>query len=120
MKEDKLAGLLGLCRRAGRLTTGFDAVLTLAAAGKAALILTAADISEKSGKELRFALARPPHPPVPVRSIGLTKEEVGRVLGLRKPVGILATEDEGFARAFGRCLPANADETHDLEEETIL
>lgn len=119
MKEDKLAGLLGLCRRAGRLTTGFDAVAALAAAGQAALILTAADLSEKSGKELRFALEKTAHPSV-VRSIGLTKEEVGRVLGLRKPVGILATADDGFARAIGRCLPADVDETHDLEEETIL
>ena len=47
--EDKLAGLLGMCRRAGRLTTGFDAVKALAAEGRAALILAAADLSEKSG-----------------------------------------------------------------------
>ena len=39
--EDKLAGLLGMCRRAGRLTTGFDAVTALAAEGRAALILAA-------------------------------------------------------------------------------
>ena len=56
--EDKLAGLLGMCRRAGRLTTGFDAVTALAAEGRAALILAASDVSEKTGKELRFALER--------------------------------------------------------------
>lgn len=64
--EDKLAGRWGMCRRAGKLTTGFDAVTALAAEGRAALVLTASDLSEKTGKELRFALARTaapvPHP----------------------------------------------------------
>ena len=116
MMEDKLAGLLGMCRRAGRLTTGFDAVKALAAEGRAALILAAADLSEKSGKELRFAMERAAAP-VPILTVPLTKEELGRLLGLRKPVGILATADEGFARAIGRCCPAGADNVHDMEEE---
>ena len=71
MMEDKLAGLLGMCRRAGRLTTGFDAVTALAAEGRAALILAASDVSEKTGKELRFALERAA--PVPVLTVPLTK-----------------------------------------------
>ena len=115
MMEDKLAGLLGMCRRARRLTTGFDAVTALAAEGRAALILAASDVSEKSGKELRFALERAA--PVPVLTVPLTKETIGRMLGLQKPVGILATADEGFARAIVRCCPAGADNVHDMEEE---
>ena len=35
----KLAGLLGISRRAGRLTTGFDAVKGLIGEGKAALVI---------------------------------------------------------------------------------
>lgn len=114
--EDKLAGLLGMCRRAGKLTTGFDAVTALAAEGRAALVLTASDLSEKTGKELRFALARTAAP-VPTLTAALTKEELGRATGFLKPVGILSTADEGFARAIGRCCPAGADHAHDLEEE---
>ena len=52
MMEDKLAGLLGMCRRAGRLTTGFDAVTALAAEGRAALILAASDVSGGAGARL--------------------------------------------------------------------
>lgn len=51
----KLAGLLGIARRAGKLITGFDAAAASAAAGKAALLLMAADLSEKTAKELRYA-----------------------------------------------------------------
>ena len=41
----KLAGLLGIARRAGKLITGFDAAAASAAAGKAALLLMAADLA---------------------------------------------------------------------------
>ena len=62
-----------------------------------------------------FALERAA--PVPVLTVPLTKETIGRMLGLQKPVGILATADEGFARAIVRCCPAGADNVHDMEEE---
>lgn len=52
----KLAGLLGIARRAGKLITGFDAAAASAAAGKAALLLMAArPCRRKPAKELRYA-----------------------------------------------------------------
>ena len=107
----KLAGLLGMARRAGKLTTGFDAVAGLIGQEKAALVLTAADLSPKTEKELHFAMK---DKAVSVLCMPLTKEEAGNACGFKKPVGILATEDKGFAAAMEKyCL-------HDMEEDTAL
>lgn len=104
-----IAGLLGIARRAGKLIAGFDAAAASAETGKAALLLIAHDLSEKTEKELRFA-AR--NKKIPLARMPLSKEEAGAACGFRKPVGVLATEDRGFAAAMNRYCP------HDLEEDT--
>ena len=101
--EDKainaVAGLLGIARRAGRLSTGLDAVCAHNAEGKAELVLLACDLSEKTGKELRYA-AR--NRKLSAIRLPLDKETISRALGLKKPVGVLALTDKGFADAVRR------------------
>lgn len=93
----KVLSLLGMARAAGKLTVGFDAVVTLARDGKAALVLLANDLSEKSEKELRFLTkACPPA----IRRLDVGKEEIGGAIGVKKPIGILAVSDVGFADAI--------------------
>ena len=46
--RERLLSLLGLARRAGKVEPGFDAATTAAREGKAALLLAAGDISEKT------------------------------------------------------------------------
>ena len=94
--NDRLTGLLGMARRAGRLIAGYDAVAASVKAGKAKLVLLAADLSAKTEKELRFAAGDA----VPLLSSALTKEEIGHTAGFNKPVGVIATEDSGFAAAL--------------------
>lgn len=95
--NDRLTGLLGMARRAGHLTAGFDAAKDLLTAGRAQLVLLASDISQKTEKELRFAAgaASPP-----VLFAGLTKEEIGHAIGANRPVGVIAIDDRGFAAAM--------------------
>ena len=118
MKENKtpslarLAGALGMCRRAGRLITGFDAVAALLTQSGPLLVMTATDLSDKSRKELAFALqkaGRPASDTAVLLWLPLTKEEAGRALGMNKPVGILATQDPGFASAIRRACPTVPD-----------
>lgn len=104
----KLTGLLGLSRRAGRMTTGYDAVAALVAAGEDVLILLAADLSEKTEKELRFVIGEKP---VTLLRLPLDKAEIAGALGLQKPVGVCAVSDKGFAAAIEKQC------RHDLEEE---
>lgn len=91
---DKVLSLLGLCRRAGKLTPGFDAAVLDAKAGKAALLLAAADISEKTFKNLRYEGDRAE---IPTLRLPCTLAETGRACGVK--AGVLAVTDEGFAKA---------------------
>ncbi|MDD2418705.1 MAG: ribosomal L7Ae/L30e/S12e/Gadd45 family protein [Oscillospiraceae bacterium] len=93
-KSGRLGGLLGMARRGGRLTTGFNAVVCLIAKSKSVMLMLATDLSEKTEKELRFAARSKNHE---IIRLPLSKEEIGQALGLTKPVGVLALEDEGFA-----------------------
>ena len=92
--NERIAGLLGIARRAGHIQIGFDAVVAAIAAGQARLVLCAADLSSKTDKEWRYT-ARGKD--VPALRLPLSKEELSRALGLHKPVGLAATDDEGFA-----------------------
>lgn len=99
--NERLTGLLGMARRAGHLTAGFDAVKAAVADGKARLVLLAADISPKTEKELRFVASAAAPPLFPS---GLTKDEIGHAIGANKPVGVIATDDRGFAAAMQTAL----------------
>lgn len=91
--EDKLAGLLGLARRAGRVTFGYDAVVKDTLAQKAVLILLAGDASPRTTKGIR-QLAEENR----VRAAALTagKEELGRAIG-RGDTAVAAITDKSFA-----------------------
>ena len=97
--NDKLTGLLGLSRRAGHMTCGFDAVADLLRGGRAVLVLLASDLSPKTEKELRFIGK---DKAADIVQIPLDKSAIGRALGLKKPVGVLALTDKGFADAVRR------------------
>jgi len=92
----RVGSLLGLARRSGRLTTGFDAVVGAIRSGKRATVLIADDLSQKTEKELKFALRDHNCETV---FLPMNKIEIGRVLGFNKPVGVMCIDDTGFADA---------------------
>ena len=92
--NDKLTGLLGLSRRAGHMTCGF-----------------ASDLSPKTERELRFIGK---DKAADIVQIPLDKSAIGRALGLKKPVGVAAVDDRGFAAAMKKHI------CHDLEEDEAL
>ena len=115
--NSKIAGLLGMSRRAGRLSIGFDAVVGELAGGKAALVLLAADASPKTCKEIRFAVAK--HAAVaPLCVLQADKQMLAQWLGAQKPVGVCCVNDAGFAAALQKAgVQPNA---VNKEEETRL
>ena len=107
MTVDKLTGLLGMCRRAGRLVTGFDAVVALCQTERT-VVLVAADAATRTVKELRFRV-----PTQPIHRLPISKEEAARVIGSQKPVAVLATADEGFSKALLQYVePIEEEESH--------
>lgn len=105
--NSKLLGTLGICRRAGHLTLGFDAVCDLIKQRQAKCILLAADLSEKTKKELLFQGAEQR---VPLHCLPYDKATLAASLGLQKPVGVIATADNGFAKAIAKHIPAEIKE----------
>ncbi len=96
----RLLGLLGMSRRAGRLAVGFDAALTAVRDGKSPLIVIAADASQRTDKECRFAAAS--HDAAVV-TLPLDKAALAAAIGAHKPVAVAAIGDDGFAKAIRSC-----------------
>lgn len=94
---NKLAGLLGMARRAGRLSIGFDASVAAAESGKTALILLVTDVSPKTAKECAFAAETYG---VRVMNLPLDKAALADAIGMHKPVAVIAVCDSGFAKAI--------------------
>ncbi|MEO8926289.1 MAG: RNA-binding protein [Caulobacteraceae bacterium] len=75
----RLLSTLGLARKAGELTLGFEKVLASVAAGKAAFLVEAVDGSAEGRRKLRAAVRRSPRPP---RQVGVfTGLELSLALG---------------------------------------
>ncbi len=87
--NDKLMSLLGLCRRAGQLTLGFDKTAEAAKKGRVAAVLVAADTAARTEKELRF-LAKERFPVVRLTH---TSAQLSQAIGASaKAVGITHTD----------------------------
>lgn len=95
MHNDRLLSLLGLCRRARRLTIGADSVVKEIGSGTAQLVLYAADFSPGS---LKAVLSAAEHAGIPVCSLPYSKEALSLALG--KYSGVLCINDKGFARSI--------------------
>lgn len=92
MKASEAAGMLGLCRKAGKLISGFDATVKAAAEKKAAGVFFASDVSQKTLKELDFMCARCGLTP---KMLDAQMSDLEHILG--KKAGVFAVLDDGFS-----------------------
>ena len=93
------SGILSMSRKAGKLVMGMDMVKDACSVGNAKAVFTAADISEKSLKEVRYTCAKYD---VKLYALGMNMDEVA--LGLGKRVGVVAMTDAGFAKSCAKGL----------------
>lgn len=92
---DKVLSLLGLCRRAGRLEAGFAAGREAARSGRAALLLAASDVSDKTYKNLRYEADR-----AHIQAVRLRADMAGLSKACGVKAGVVAVTDPGFAGAI--------------------
>ena len=93
-QADKLLGLLGLARRAGRLGMGVSAVEKMVAKGENPLVVTASDM----GESLKQKVSRWQ----PVRGVVadvLTGEDLAQALG-REKLAVVGVSDSGFVKGI--------------------
>ena len=93
-QAERLIGLLGLARRAGRLGMGFSAVEKMVNRGENPLVITATDMGESlKGKVSRWQ---------PVRGVVadvLSGEDLARALG-RDKLAVVGVSDSGFVKGI--------------------
>ncbi len=91
--QSKYISLLGLARRAGRLSMGHDTVLEAVKKKKSKLILFTSDTSERLRKEIENEAERYCKD-VKIRVIGETMDEIHFMLGYR--AGVISVNDINF------------------------
>lgn len=108
MKE-KFLSILGLCRRAGKLTWGYDQVIEAVKEGKAVGIIVACDISDKTFKNIKFETDKKG---LDILRTEIPQEELSFYAGVR--AGVYAVSDSGF---FKRLCELNVDEQSGKDTE---
>lgn len=98
---DRLLSQLGLCRKAGRLVCGFDAVSEAIAKNTVFLVIAAQDLSPKSKKEIEYVAAKAA---IEVIAAPATMDEIEWKTGKR--AGVLAVADKGLAESVRKILTA--------------
>lgn len=107
MNSDRLLSLLGLARRAGRLTLGNDAAISSVVDGVSALILLADDLSPRTVKGVEQAAEEAS---VEVVRIAQTMDEISIALGKR--CGVVSIDDAGFAKKARTLITMSREETN--------
>ncbi len=94
MNDDRLLSLLGLCKRAGRLSWGHDTCVAAVENGRARVFLLASDVSQRTKKDILRA-AQEKGITIELLQTDYTMAQLQKATGCF--AGILTTYDEGFA-----------------------
>lgn len=99
--NDPLLSLLGLAKKAGKITSGHDAVLESLRKNKSVLIIIAADASERLEREMfrEKAFCRSS---ASIYRIQQGMDEIGRALPHR--AGVISVNDASFASAMTKVI----------------
>jgi len=93
--NDKVMGMLGLARRAGKIIFGSDAAVSAVRSGGAKLVIMAEDASERT-KKLMTNKCKSFSVPLYVFS---NATELGNKIG-KSDISVLAVSDKNFAKAI--------------------
>ena len=93
--QQKTVNLLSICRKAGRLIIGFDAVKDAVTEGDVSCVLVSEDISQKTLKEIKYFCGNSN-----TDIIGIDMDSVDMHTLLGKKVVVAAVIDFGFGKRF--------------------
>lgn len=111
MSHNKLLSMLGIARKAGKLSLGNDPSLEAMRSGLAHLILVASDLSQRT---LRGICHAAEEKMTEILTLDNTMDEIETALGRR--TGIIAVNDAGFAKKL-RALCGKMERKQRNEEE---
>lgn len=95
MQKNKLLSMLGIAKRAGAVSMGHDAAVHSVFSKKAKLLLLAADVSERSKRDMRIT-AEKQFGSLPVIEADITIDEIGSACGYK--AGILTVNNAEISK----------------------
>ena len=95
MEKNKALSMLGLARRAGKLSMGHDAALSALIDKKASLLIFTSDTSNRLRREIRITMEKKSID-VPVLIPDITISEIHYSCGYK--AGIITVNDENFSK----------------------
>ncbi len=101
---DKLLFALSLCRKAGALTTGFDAVKESVFKGKAQLVLCASDASEGTRRRMKAICED-----LETEYADLPERQSELAAICKKPTAVFAVTNGELAKLCRKNLPGDAE-----------
>ncbi len=111
MSQNKLLSLLGIARKAGRLSLGNDPAIEAMKSGQTCLVLVANDLSKRTLKGVCLAAEKEQ---IDVLTMNETMDEIGAALGRR--TGVIAVNDAGFANKMRTmCSEEKTQQKHEEE-----
>lgn len=97
--NDRILGLLGLCRRAGKLTAGNDAVIDDVKNNRSKIVIITEDISKNTEKKMMLACHRLN---VKILKLNRSQQELSNAIG--KYCTVISVSDSGFAKKLFRLI----------------
>ena len=108
---DKALNYMALGRKAGRIELGEEPVGGVSRAGKACLVVVAADAGDHTWRRAKSFVAGTNQVAV---KVPFTKDEMGQAIG-RESLAIAAFTDPAMALAFVKALPGQGQYTEQLQ-----
>ncbi len=96
--NDKVLSLLGLCKKSGNISLGFDACLESVKQKNSSLILVTNDLSERTLNRIYDQINNK----VNIIVLNLSMEDIRKILG--KSSGIISVNNNGFAEKIKQLL----------------
>ena len=113
--NSSLLRTMSLCKRAGRFLMGFDMVKQAVLDGRARLVVTASDLSDKTLKEIRRICEEWN---VPLRKVPFTMDQLW--MELNKRAGVAAIVDQGFADKLEKLLDSDGSPERKLSDSAPM
>ncbi len=96
--NSKLLSIIGLCKKSGNLSVGFDSCIESVNQKNSKLILITKDLSERTLNKLSVQLNNK----VPTCFINYSMEDIRQIVG--KTSGIISINNDGFAEKIKQLL----------------
>lgn len=96
-----LLSLLGLCKKANKLSCGHDAAVDAIRSGDAEICLLSIDSSQRLRDEIKREISMSKHE-IPFSITESTMDEIGHAIRLRSAV--ITVNDSGFAKSVSKLI----------------